>query len=82
MVYHTHKLQTNEIELRGNANIHMKIDYKNMEIKVVYRFGTVMKSALIPMDHGSKSSVPTITSQANTFGNPKQDRETPSGVLL
>ena len=45
MVYHTRKLQTNEIGLHGNANIHMKIYYKNMEIKVVYKSVYVRQSS-------------------------------------
>ena len=42
----------------------------------------VMKLDLIPMDHGSKSSVPTSSSRGNVFEKPKQEREPPSGLVL
>ena len=46
------------------------------------RFGIVMRSASIPMDHGSELSVPTSSSWVNVFVNPKQERDPPSCALL
>ena len=46
------------------------------------RFGIVMILASIQMDHGSELSVHTSSSRGNTFGNPKHERDHPSGVLL
>ena len=46
------------------------------------RFGIVIRLAMIQMDHSSELSIHTSSSQGNAFGTRKQERESPSGVLL
>ena len=45
-------------------------------------FGIVMRSASTQIDHDLEWYVPTTYSQGNVFGNAKQERDTPSGVLI
>ena len=44
--------------------------------------GTVMRLDFIQMDNGLELSIITSSSRVNAFGNTKQEKDTPSGVLL